>query len=103
MKPSPPRSSPAGERSRTSSYYGKPWPELTKESDPRDEFCLIGFRDRPEPPLGFTDAAEIESRLVSVEPRGNTALLDAVGQVVRASQGKANPQVVQKLVAERLG
>ena len=26
-----------------------------------------------------------------------------VGQVVRASQGKANPQVVQKLVAERLG
>ena len=26
-----------------------------------------------------------------------------VGQVVRASQGKANPQVVQKVVAERLG
>ncbi|HVW34094.1 MAG TPA: glutamine--tRNA ligase/YqeY domain fusion protein [Acidimicrobiia bacterium] len=26
-----------------------------------------------------------------------------VGQVVRASQGKANPQVVQKLVAQRLG
>ena len=35
---------------------------------------------------------------------GKTALAGFfVGQVVRASQGKANPQVVQKLVAERLG
>ncbi len=35
---------------------------------------------------------------------GKTALAGFfVGQVVRASQGKANPQVVQKLVADRLG
>jgi len=35
---------------------------------------------------------------------GKTALFGFfVGQVVRASQGKANPQVVQKLLAERLG
>jgi glutaminyl-tRNA synthetase len=35
---------------------------------------------------------------------GKTALIGFfVGQVVRASQGKANPQVVQKLLAERLG
>ncbi|MGH9041929.1 MAG: glutamine--tRNA ligase/YqeY domain fusion protein [Acidimicrobiia bacterium] len=35
---------------------------------------------------------------------GKTALAGFfVGQVVRASQGRANPQVVQKLVAERLG
>ena len=35
---------------------------------------------------------------------GKTALSGFfVGQVVRASQGKANPQVVQKLLAERLG
>jgi Asp-tRNA(Asn)/Glu-tRNA(Gln) amidotransferase B subunit len=35
---------------------------------------------------------------------GKTALLGFfVGQVVRASQGKANPQVAQKLLAERLG
>jgi aspartyl-tRNA(Asn)/glutamyl-tRNA(Gln) amidotransferase subunit B len=34
---------------------------------------------------------------------GKTALAGFfVGQVVRASAGKANPQVVQKLVAERL-
>jgi aspartyl-tRNA(Asn)/glutamyl-tRNA(Gln) amidotransferase subunit B len=34
---------------------------------------------------------------------GKTALFGFfVGQVVRASQGKANPQVVQKLLAERL-
>jgi glutaminyl-tRNA synthetase len=34
---------------------------------------------------------------------GKTALIGFfVGQVVRASQGKANPQVVQKLLAERL-
>ncbi|MFN7995715.1 MAG: VWA domain-containing protein [Bryobacteraceae bacterium] len=58
--------------------------ELMKASDPADEFCLIGFRDRPEAPLGFTDAAEIESRLISVEPRGNTALLDAVDLGLRS-------------------
>ena len=35
---------------------------------------------------------------------GKTALAGFfVGQVVRVSQGKANPQVVQKVVAERLG
>ena len=35
---------------------------------------------------------------------GKTALFGFfVGQVVKASQGKANPQVVQKLLAERLG
>ena len=35
---------------------------------------------------------------------GKTALLGFfVGQVVKASQGKANPRVVQKLLAERLG
>jgi len=35
---------------------------------------------------------------------GKTALVGFfVGQVVRASGGKANPQVIQKLVAERLG
>ncbi len=35
---------------------------------------------------------------------GKTALLGFfVGQVVRASQGKANPQVIQKLLSERLG
>ena len=34
---------------------------------------------------------------------GKTALSGFfVGQVVRASQGRANPQVVQKLLAERL-
>ena len=35
---------------------------------------------------------------------GKTALLGFfVGQVIRGSQGKANPQVVQKLLADRLG
>jgi Asp-tRNA(Asn)/Glu-tRNA(Gln) amidotransferase B subunit len=35
---------------------------------------------------------------------GKTQLMGFfVGQTVRASQGKANPQVVQKLLAERLG
>jgi Asp-tRNA(Asn)/Glu-tRNA(Gln) amidotransferase B subunit len=35
---------------------------------------------------------------------GKTALSGFfVGQVVRASQGRANPRVVQKLLAERLG
>ena len=34
---------------------------------------------------------------------GKTALFGFfVGQVVRASQGRANPQVVQKVLAERL-
>ena len=40
-----------------------------------------------------------------VQYRGGKTALSGffVGQVVRASQGRANPQVVQKLLAERLG
>jgi Asp-tRNA(Asn)/Glu-tRNA(Gln) amidotransferase B subunit len=41
---------------------------------------------------------------VSQYRSGKTALLGFfVGQVVRSSKGKANPQVVQKLLAEQLG
>ncbi|HEX3623199.1 MAG TPA: glutamine--tRNA ligase/YqeY domain fusion protein [Acidimicrobiales bacterium] len=41
---------------------------------------------------------------VALYREGKTALLGFfVGQVVRASNGKANPRVVQKLLAERLG
>ena len=55
--------------------------------------------------------AEVVERVLGDNPdkvdqyrNGKTALLGFfVGQVVRASQGKANPQVAQKLLAERLG
>ena len=54
--------------------------------------------------------AEIVDQVLAANPdkveqyrAGKTALLGFfVGQVVRASQGKANPQVAQKLLGERL-
>ena len=58
--------------------------EFLKTANPEDEFCVIGFRDRPDLPSGFTSAPQDIQNLVSMaESRGETALLDAIGSSVR--------------------
>jgi len=53
--------------------------EFLKGANPRDEFCLIEFRDRAQLSVGFTDAPEeIQNRVALTRPKGDTALLDAV-------------------------
>lgn len=48
-------------------------------SNPRDEFFVIGFNDRPELIQDFTQSAEtIQTRLAMVGARGRSALFDAI-------------------------
>src|SRR5262249_206131 len=53
--------------------------EFIKTANPDDEFSFIAFNDRPRLLQGFTSRAEeIQERMMFVEPRGRTALLDAI-------------------------
>lgn len=53
--------------------------EFFKTANPEDEFFLITFSEKPEVLADFTSSVEdIQSRLVYAEPKGRTALLDAI-------------------------
>jgi Ca-activated chloride channel family protein len=53
--------------------------EFCKAANPQDEFFMITFADQPNLVGDFTsEAAAIYRPLVYVEPRGRTALLDAI-------------------------
>lgn len=53
--------------------------EFMKTANPKDEFLLITFADRPYFNLGFTQIElELQKKLMILRPEGNTALLDAI-------------------------
>jgi Ca-activated chloride channel homolog len=53
--------------------------EFFKTANPEDEFFLITFSEKPEVLADFTTSVEdIQSKLVYAEPKGRTALLDAI-------------------------
>jgi Ca-activated chloride channel homolog len=53
--------------------------EFFKTANPEDEFFLITFSEKPEVLADFTTSVEdIQSRLIYAEPKGRTALLDAI-------------------------
>jgi len=53
--------------------------EFFRTANPQDEFFLITFSDKPELLADFTQSIEdIQSRLVYAQPKGRTALLDAI-------------------------
>jgi Ca-activated chloride channel homolog len=53
--------------------------EFMRTANPQDEFFVIGFNDRPELIMDFTNSVDnIESRLLTVKPGHRTALLDAI-------------------------
>ena len=53
--------------------------EFLKTSNPRDEYFVIGFNDRPELIEDFTSSPnKIEARLANVKAGHRTALLDAI-------------------------
>ena len=74
--------------------------EFLKSANPQDEFCLIEFRDRAELSMGFTSAAEeIQNRVASTKPRGNTALLDAVYLGLRQMRKARNSRKILLIVS----
>jgi Ca-activated chloride channel homolog len=53
--------------------------EFMRTANPQDEFFVIGFNDRPELIMDFTNNIDnIETRLLTVKPGHRTALLDAI-------------------------
>lgn len=53
--------------------------EFFKAANPQDEFFMIGFNDRPEEISDFTqNVSDIQGRLLYTNPKGRTALLDAI-------------------------
>lgn len=53
--------------------------EFLHTADPRDDYCVVQVRDRPELTLDFTpDADQVLKQLAAAPPIGSTALIDAV-------------------------
>ena len=53
--------------------------EFFRTANPQDEFFLITFSEKPELLADFTQSIEdIQGRLVYAQPKGRTALLDAI-------------------------
>jgi Ca-activated chloride channel family protein len=53
--------------------------QFFKAANPEDEFFLVEFNDRPALVSGFTTSLEeIQNKLTFTQPKGRTALLDAI-------------------------
>src|SRR3989344_5496847 len=53
--------------------------EFMRTANPRDEFLLVSFSDRPYFSLGFTrNTSVLQNKLLITRPAGNTALFDAI-------------------------
>ena len=53
--------------------------QFLKTANPKDEFSLVQFSDRPELVVPFTrNAGSIQGRLTFTKPEGRTALLDGI-------------------------
>ncbi len=75
--------------------------QFLKTMNAQDEAFLIDFSDRAELAVPFTKSAEeIESKLVSVEPQGLTALLDAVHLGIREMKSAKNPRKALLIISD---
>jgi Ca-activated chloride channel homolog len=75
--------------------------EFLKSANPRDEFCLIEFRDRAELSMGFTGSpGDIQNRVALTRPKGNTALLDAVYLGLRQMRNARNARKILLIVSD---
>ena len=53
--------------------------EFFRTANPQDEFFMISFNDKPELISDFTSSVEdIQAKLVYMQPKGRTALMDAI-------------------------
>ena len=69
--------------------------------NPGDEVFLVAFSDRPRLVSGFTgNVEEIRSKLVSLQPGGLTALLDAAEMALHEMQKAKNPRKAILIVSD---
>lgn len=75
--------------------------QFLKTMNPQDEAFLIEFNDRADVAVPFTrDTNELESKLVSAQPQGLTALLDAVHMGIREMKKAKNPRKALLIISD---
>lgn len=75
--------------------------QFLKTLNPEDEAFLVEFNDRAELAQAFThDSGEIESKLGAAEPKGLTALLDAVHMAVEEMKSAKNPRKALVIISD---
>lgn len=74
---------------------------LLENLEPDDEQFLVTFADRPELRLSFTsDASAIRRALSFAEPRGSTAMFDAVALAAHEMRGAKNRRRILFLISD---
>jgi Ca-activated chloride channel family protein len=75
--------------------------EFFKTTNPQDEAFLLEFSGRPRLSVSFThDLEEIQNRLVLVESKGETALLDSVQLALSTMRKAQNPRRALILITD---
>ena len=74
---------------------------FTKTANPEDEFFAVEFNDRPELVVPWTlDASRIHSKLMLTQPKGSTALLDAVFLALNEMKKAHNPRKALLIISD---
>jgi len=74
---------------------------LLEMANPEDEFCLIEFSDGVHLARSWTsDPSEITGALAGAEPRGRTALLDAIALALRELKKSAKPRKATVILSD---
>lgn len=67
--------------------------QFLRLANPQDEFFLVEFSGKPRLAVPFTsDTGEIQNRLLSTQPNGRTALLDAIALAMESLQHARYPR-----------
>src|SRR5436190_10908543 len=75
--------------------------EFFKTANPEDEFFMVQFNDRPEIVQDFTtNLEEIQNRLLFTQPKGRTALLDAVMMALHKMKKARNPRKALLIISD---
>lgn len=75
--------------------------EFFKAANPQDEFFMIGFNDRPEEISDFTqNVSDIQGRLLYTNPKGRTALLDAIYMGVNKMREAKYPRKALLIISD---
>ena len=75
--------------------------QFLKTMNPQDEAFLVEFSDRAELAVGFTSRVEqIQEKLMSVQPGGLTAMLDAAEMALREMRKAKNPRKTILIISD---
>jgi Ca-activated chloride channel family protein len=75
--------------------------QFMKIANPEDEFFLIEFNDSPTLAVTFTqNAEEIQNQLLFTQPKGRTALLDAVYLAMNQMKNARNPRKAILIISD---